>query len=106
MSRKTKARVLLPLLARLRACPAREIGYSGPMLIEAWERVRKQTVNQIPALSVMGALILDSHFGDLLKANELAQFFALARVALERWETKNKTNQVGKLLFDCIQEEK
>jgi hypothetical protein len=98
--------VLLPLLEQLKRCESHEEMYSGDLLKERWEYCKGQRIeNNKPSLSILTALILDSNFSNLLNREESTQLFRLARLALQRYEEKNKITKVGRILHDSITEE-
>jgi hypothetical protein len=101
---RTKS-VLLPLVTQLKACSARETKFSSDLLNEHWEKLSEQPIkNNKPTLPIMAALVLDSEFSDLLTHQEFSQMLGLAKLAMERFEEKNKTTKVGRILFDVIKE--
>jgi hypothetical protein len=104
MTNKTGS-VLLPLVARLREASSRQSGFSGEVLKENWERFRQHRLkDNKPSPAILAALILDSKFMELLSREEFSQLVGLAKLAVDRYEAKNKTTKVGRTLSDVIRE--
>jgi hypothetical protein len=97
---------LLPLLARLKACPAHNTFVSRELFLECWEALRREDVTPLrkPTVAIMGALLLHDH--RLLNATEQEQLHALVNLALDRYEQQtNPPNKLGKLIAGIIKKE-
>jgi hypothetical protein len=98
--------LLLPLIARLKACPAHDTNVSREGFLECWEELRRTDVTPFnkPSDPIMAALLLaDERFAALLDAAEQTQLLTLINRALARYEQQtNPPNQTGKLLVGII----
>jgi hypothetical protein len=97
---------LLPLVAKLKACPTHDNGFSKELVRDAWEGFKdawKPGNNFTPA--VIAALVIhNSTFALLLDETERAQLLALSNVALERFkERTNPPNKLGKILAAILE---
>ena len=99
--------VLLPLMARLKACPARDHRLSEKRLIETWGRCKQIALEPGDAITpaIMAGVILHDpeSYAPLLSAAEHAQLQALGKAALERYlQSTNPPNKLGKLIAGII----
>ena len=99
---------LLPLVARLKACPTQDRSFSEQQLREAWERFKHtgwdRGTEPRPAV-IAGILVQDEDIGRLLTSTEHAQLLALCALALERYHQKTKPpNQLGKTIAASLKE--
>ena len=108
MKAPTSSGALLPLVARLKACPTQDSSFSEKLLLEAWERFKHTGWDRgtEPTPAVMAALVLhDEHVAKLLTAAERVQLLALSTVALERFQERtNPPNQLGKTIAATLKE--
>ena len=109
MTTPTKPSTLLPLVARLRVCPAHDNGFSKEMLIETWGDFRQLAPEEGDEITpaIMAGLVLydEEQFAQLLNEAEHTQLVALAKVALERYQQKtNPPNKLGKIIAAAIKE--
>jgi hypothetical protein len=99
-------RNLLPLVARLKACPAHDTGISRQLFLECWDDLRREDVTPLltPAVPVMAALVLhNDRFAPLLTEAEQTQLLALVKLAVDRYNQKaHPTNKLGRLLAGII----
>lgn len=97
------------IVARLRACPTREITVSRELFLESWGELQREDVTLLakPTQPVMAALLLyDERFGRLLNAAERSQLQTLVEQALDRYQDKiHPLNPLGKLLAGLNQQE-
>ena len=100
---------LLPLLARLKACPAHNTNVSRERFLECWEALRREDVTPLrkPTPPIMAALALHDHrFARMLNLTELEQLRVLVNLALDRYEQQtNPPNKLGKLIAGIIKNE-
>lgn len=100
---------LLPLLARLKACPAHDAHVSRETFVACWDELRRQDVTPLrqPTAPIMAALLLHDHrFARLLTASERELLQALVTLALDRYEQQtNPPNKLGKLIAGIIKNE-
>ncbi len=108
MKTPTPSGALLPLVARLKACPTQDSSFSEKLLLEAWERFKHTGWDRgtEPTPAVMAALVLhDENLARLLNAAERTQLLALSTVALEHYQQKtNPPNQLGKTIAASLKE--
>ena len=109
MTTPAKSSALLPLVARLRACPSHDTGFSEKMLIETWGCFKQLAPEHGDELTpaIMAGLVLydEEQFAQLLNEAERSQMAALARVALERYQQKsNPPNKLGKIIAAALKE--
>ena len=110
MTNSTETSVLLPLVAKLKACPARDSRFSEKLLIETWGGFRQLAPEHGDAITpaLMAGLVLydDEQFAQLLNEAERAQLIALARLALERYQERTQPpNKLGKTLAAALKED-
>src|SRR4051794_9538975 len=97
----TQANPLLPLIAKLKACPTQDTKFSNELLCHAWECFKEawRPGDEVIPSVVAGLIIRDKDFAQLLNETERAQMVALSKVALERFNEKtNPHNKLGKTL--------
>ena len=104
----TRPGPLLPLVAKLKACPSLDSSCSEQQLLEAWERFKHtgwdRGTEPRPAV-IAGLLVRDEDIARLLTSTEHAQLLALCALALERYHQKTKPpNQLGKTLAATLKE--
>jgi hypothetical protein len=100
----TPSGALLPLVAKLKACPAHDNSFSDGLLRQAWNRFKQADLELTPAV-LAGLIVQDEQFARLLNEAEQAQMTALAKVAWERYQKKtNPPNQLGKLIVEAVKE--
>ena len=103
-----KAHTLLPLFARLKACPTQDTSFSAKLLAEAWERFNYTGWDRgtEPGPSVIAGLLLhDPSVAKLLTPAERGQLLALCDTALTRYHEKtNPPNHLGKLIAATLKE--
>ena len=106
MSTPAKTGVLLPLVEKLRACPAHDNSFSGERFRQTWERFKQLDAGTEPTPAIVAGLILyDEQFAQLLNEAERAQMTALARLAWERYhEQTNPPNRLGKIIAAAVKE--
>jgi hypothetical protein len=100
---------LQPLVAKLKACPSHDHGFSQKLLVETWACLKRTDLEHGDELtpSIMAGLVLydEEQFAQLLNAAEHAQLTALARTALERFNEKtHPPNKLGKTLAAALKE--
>jgi hypothetical protein len=100
---------LLPLVARLRACPTQASHISEKRLRETWKGFTQTDLEhgdeRTPA--ILAALILydDEPWVGLLNEVERSQLFALAKVASERYQQiAHPPNKLGKTIAASLKE--
>lgn len=103
--------LLLPLVAKLKACSSCDSTFSEKMLTETWACFRQLSPEHGDQITpaVMAGLILydEEQFAQLLNEAERSQMIALARVALERYQQKtNPPNKLGKSIAASLKESK
>lgn len=101
---------LLPLVARLKACPAHQHRISEKGLRETWQCFREINLEHGDSITpaIMAALILydEASFAGLLSSAEHAQMSAAAKSALARYQQlTHPPNKLGKLLAGTIKKE-
>jgi len=102
----TQANPLLPLIAKLKACPTQDTRFSNELLRDAWERFKEawRPEDEVIPSVVAGLIIRDKDFAQLLNEAERAQMIALSKVALERFKEKiNPPNKFGKTLAAILE---
>ena len=108
METPTPSGALLPLVARLKACPTQDNSFSDKLLSDAWERFKHTGWDRgtEPTPAIMAALVLhDENITRLLNPAERVQLLALSTVALERYQQKiNPPNQLGKTIAASLKE--
>ena len=109
MKTPTKSRVLLPLVAQLKACLSLDNSFSQKTLIETWNCFKQLSPEQgdeiTPALMAGLVLYDEQQFARLLNEAERSQLAALGKVALERYQQKtNPPNQLGKTIAASLKE--
>ena len=108
MKTPTPSGALLPLVARLKACPTQDNSFSEKLLLEAWERFKHTGWERgsYPSAAIMAALVLhDENTARLLNPAERVQLLALSTVALERYQQKiNPPNPLGKTIAASLKE--
>ena len=103
------AKGLLPLLAQLKSCPAREHGFTRKELVEMWNCIKEITPehgDEITPAMMAGLVLFDEEqFAQLLNEAERSQLTALAKLALERFtEKSNPPNKLGKAIAAALKE--
>jgi hypothetical protein len=95
------------LIARLKACPARDASITRERFLEGWETLRREEVTSKPSLPILAALVLqDDRFAQLLNEVEQAQLLTLVNRALDRYEQEtNPPNKLGKLIAGSLKKE-
>jgi hypothetical protein len=100
---------LLPLLAKLKSCPAHDASVSREAFLAGWDVLRREDLTPFlkPTLPVMAALLVnDAQFKQLLNAAEQAQLLALVNLAIDRYDEKtNPPNKLGKLIAGSLKQE-
>lgn len=100
---------LLPLVAKLKACPAHDGSVTREMFLTCWDELRREVISHLskPTGPIMAALVLkDDQFAQLLNEAEQAQLLALVNLALDRYEHQtNPPNKLGRLLSGSIKKE-
>ena len=109
MTNPTKSNALLPLVAKLRACPAHDNSFSEKMLVETWncfKQMAPEHGDEITPAVMAGVILYDEEqFAQLLNEAERSQLVALARMALERYQQKtHPPNKLGKILAAALKE--
>ena len=109
MTTPAKTNALLPLVAKLRACPAQDTSFSEKMLVESWgcfKQVAPEHGDEITPAMMAGVVLYDEEqFAQLLNAAERSQMLVLARMALERYQQKTQPpNKLGKILAATLKE--
>lgn len=108
MTTPAKPSVLLPLVAKLKACPAHDNSLSGELLSKTWERFKQRAWepdDEVTSAVMAGVILYDESFAQLLNEAERSQMAALARVALERYQQKtNPPNKLGKIIAAALKE--
>lgn len=101
-----KDETLLPLVAKLRACPSHDGSFSREMFLECWDELRCEDVTAYinPTLPVMAALVLhDERFKQLLNETEHSQVLALVSLAVDRYaHATSPPNKLGKIIAGII----
>jgi hypothetical protein len=105
----TKPSELLPLIAKLKACPSHDNTLSEKMLIETWgqfKQVAPEHGDEITPAIMAGLILYDEEqFAQLLNEAERSQMVALAKLALERYQQKtNPPNKLGKIIAAALKE--
>jgi hypothetical protein len=104
-----KNETLLPLVAKLKACPSHDESFSREMFLECWDELRREDVSAYvnPTVPVMAALVVsDDRFKQLLDETEQSQLDSLVNLAVERYARKtNPPNKLGKLIAGIIKKE-
>jgi len=100
---------LLPLVTRLKACPAQDDRITTKRLLEMWDSFKQIAPDQGDTISsaMMAGLILydPETFASLLTAAEQEQLITLGLIALERYQNRtNPPNKLGKLIAAAIKE--
>jgi len=100
---------LLPLVAKLKACPAHEASVTRERFLACWDALHREEVTHLikPTDSIMAALVLkEARFAQLLTTAEHAQLLALVNLAIDRYDQQtNPPNKLGKLLAGIIKKE-
>jgi hypothetical protein len=108
MSTPAKPGALLPLVAKLRACPAHDNSLSPEMLRQAWERFQHlawEPDDELTPAVLAGVILYDEQFARLLNEAERSQMAALAKVALERYQQiTHPPNKLGKIIAAALKE--
>lgn len=109
MTNPYKSNTLLPLLAKLKACPVLDNSLSEKKLIETWgcfKQLAPEHGDEITPAMMAGLVLYDQEqFAQLLNEAERSQLVALARVALERYQQKtHPPNKLGKILAAALKE--
>lgn len=109
MTTPAKPSALLPLVAKLKACPAHDNRFSEKMLVETWngfKQIDPEHGDEITPAVMAGLVLCDEEdFAQLLNEAERSQMAALARVALERYQQKtNPPNKLGKIIAAALKE--
>jgi hypothetical protein len=109
MSTPAKAGALLPLVTKLKTCPARDSSLSRKLLAESWQGFKETDLEHGDEITpaVMAGLILfdEEQYAQLLDGAERAQLAALAKPALERFHEKTSPpNKLGKTIAAAIKE--
>jgi len=104
-----KPNTLLPLVAKLKACPSHDDSFSEKMLIETWNGFKQINPEQGDEITpaIMAGLVLfdDEQFARLLNEAERSQMEALAKLVLERYRQKtNPPNKLGKIIAATLKE--
>ena len=105
----TPAKGLMPLLAQLKSCPAREQGLTRKELIATWnsfKEINPEQGDEITPAMMAGLVLFDEEqFAQLLNEAERSQLAALAKMALERFtEKSNPPNKLGKTIAAALKE--
>jgi hypothetical protein len=99
---------LLSLVTGLAAAPSRENRLCRPALLDAWDKLRQESLRHraAPTPQLMAGLLLDSpEFGHLLDEAERSQLQALVRRAIDRYEAiTHPPNKLGNTLAGIIKE--
>ena len=102
-------KILLPLVATLKQCPAHTSTVSREIFLECWDELQREGVTHLlaPTLPVMAALLLhDDIFEQLLNEAERTQLKTLVQLALDRYEQQtNPPNKLGKLMAAGLKKE-
>jgi hypothetical protein len=101
---------LLPLVDRLKACPAYDTRISEKALLETWKCFRQIDLEHGDELTpaIVAALVLhdDEVFAELLSEEQNSLLFALAKTAFDRYQQlTNPPNKLGKLIAGIIKKE-
>jgi hypothetical protein len=109
MTTPAKPNALLPLVAKLKACPSRDNSLSEELLSKTWERFKHQAWepdNKITTAVMAGVILYDEEqIAQLLNEAERSQMAALAKLALERYQQKtNPPNKLGKIIAAALKE--
>src|SRR5262245_28486892 len=102
-----RTRGLLPLVAKLKACPSPGHCFAHKLLGGTWGCLKRTDLQHGDELtpSIMAGLVLydEEQFAQLLTAAEHAQLTALARTALDRFNEKNNPpNKLGKTIAAAL----
>ena len=100
---------LLPLVNRLKACPAQDDRITTKRLLETWagfKQIAPEHGDSISTAMLAGLILYDPEtFASLLTAAEQEQLITLGLVALERYQARsNPPNPVGKVIAEAIKE--
>ena len=109
MTNPDKTNALLPLVAKLRACPSQGSSFSEKKLIETWgcfNQLAPEHGDEITPAMMAGVVLYDEEqFAQLLKEAERSQLVALSKMALERYQQKtNPPNKLGKIIAAALKE--
>jgi hypothetical protein len=109
MKSLTKSTALLPLISKLKVCPAQDTSFSKETLVETWNCFKQLSLEQGDEVTpaVMAGLVLYDveKFALLLNEVERAQMIALADLALERFNQKaHPPNKLGKTMAAFLKE--
>ena len=110
MNDPAKTGVLLPLAARLKACPTRDSRITHKLLTDMWGCFRTISLEHgdtvTPAV-LAGVILYDpGTFAPLLNRAEHAQLQALGKVALERYlQLTNPPDTLGKTIAAALKEQ-
>jgi hypothetical protein len=108
MNNLTKQKRLLPLVAQLGCCTARDGIAIREAVSEAWEVLRRESFSPMskPSSAVMAAVVINSKLiGRLLTNAERVDLLKLADLALERYEQQtNPPNKLGNLIASIVRE--
>ena len=109
MKTPAESGALLPLVTKLKACPARDHSLSEKLLVETWNGFKKidpEHGDEITPAVLAGLILFDeADFAKLLNEAERSQMLALAKVALERYQRKTiPPNKLGKIIAAALKE--
>jgi hypothetical protein len=109
MKTPAESGALLPLVTKLKACPARDHSLSEKLLVETWNGFKKidpEHGDEITPAVLAGLILFDeADFAKLLNEAERSQLVALAKTALERYQQKNHPpNKLGKTIAASLKE--
>lgn len=109
MTSPTQSNALLPLVAKLRACPVLDNSITEKMLVETWnafKQINPEHGDEITPAVMAGLVLSDEEdFAQLLNEAERSQLVAMGRLALERYQQKTQPpNKLGKILAAALKE--
>ena len=101
--------ILLPLVTRLKACPAQDDRLTTKRLLETWasfKQIAPEHGDSISSAMMAGLILYDPEtFASLLTPAEQEQLITLGLVALERYQARtNPPNKLGKLIAAAVKE--
>ena len=99
------------LIRRLKLSPSLDTCVSKQSFLETWRSFQSSDPehgDEVTPAIITAVILFDAEmFESLLTETELTQLTAIARIALERYESKtNPPNQPGKRLFAALKENK
>jgi len=101
--------LLLPLVAKLKACPTQDDRITKKRFLESWnsfKTIAPEQGDEITPAVVVGVILYDDEvFACLLNEAEHAQLIALSRIAAERYlQRTNPPNKLGNVIAASLKE--